>query len=90
MPAAPVVADQIDRAVDLLQLGLEPVAVLEERRAETVGQRRAETRRREQHHVVATQYGHQRAPDRGRLGIAVHEHRRHDAKTTDFPGVDPR
>ncbi|MFJ9914873.1 hypothetical protein [Actinacidiphila glaucinigra] len=45
--AAPVVADEVDRALDGRRLGFEPVAVVEVGRPEPVWQRYAETRRRD-------------------------------------------
>ena len=82
MPAAPVVADEIDRFVEDLQLRLEPVPVGQLRGREVGRQRGAEAGWRKQHHVVATEFCDQRAPDRRRLRIAVHEHHCHGAIVT--------
>jgi hypothetical protein len=51
--ATPVVADEVDRVIDLLQLTFKPVTVGEVGGREVVGQWRTKPRRRQSHHVRA-------------------------------------
>ena len=77
VPAAPVVADQVDRPVERLQLGDQPGQVVVGRRREVGIDGRAETGRRQRHDVVAPEHGPQRVPDGRGLGVAMDEHDGH-------------
>ncbi len=64
------------------QLSREPVPILTHGGAEAVGRGRAESRRRERHHIVGpdsvtSQRCSHGLPDGGCLGIAVNQHKRH-------------
>lgn len=77
MAATPIVTDEVDRFVDVLELALEPVAVGNEGRREVVGQRRTESRRGQSHHIRAPEGLDQWVPDRVSLRIAMHQDNRH-------------
>jgi len=72
-------ADEVDRLADGLQLALKPIAVGDVRRGEVVWQRRAESRRRKPHHILAPERVDQRSPDRVSLWIAMHQNDSHGA-----------
>jgi hypothetical protein len=86
MTAAHVVAYQVSRLPEGLQLAGEPVPVLAVGGAEPAGQRRPEPGRRQADQPGpgrsrALQRGEQRIPDRRGLGVSVDEDRGHRAQT---------
>ncbi len=81
VPAAPVVADEVDRPLDRLQLGDEPVAVLRDGGAPPVRHRCPEPGRSEPQRLVDPELGEpfdQRVPEGGGFRVAVHEYHCHE------------
>src|SRR6202042_1672256 len=78
MAAAPVVAYQVDRLLEALQLGDQPAAVLLHRGCEPWGQGSAETRWGQTHDGSAIEERSQSVPDSSSLGVAMDEAHRHE------------
>src|SRR5262245_33599718 len=87
MTAAPIVAEQVYRTVDLLELGREPGEIVVAGRAEAVGHRRAEPWRREGDALVPGEVRPELVPDGVGLRHAVHEHDGHTRSVSGAPDV---
>src|ERR1700759_2451218 len=77
MGAAPVVAHQVDRLLEALQLGDQPAAVFLYRGRGPWGHGSAETRWGQTHDRSAIEKRSQSVPDSSSLGVAVDEAYRH-------------
>ena len=81
----PIVADQVDRFTDHLELPGQPGHVVVIGCTEAIGQRRAEARRGQGHGVISSQFGDERRPDAAVSGLPL-------TRTSVMPpnGIGPR
>ena len=79
---APVVADEVDRTVDLLEFGDEPGEIVVAGGAETLGHGCAEAGGRKGDDVVAAERFAQLIPDGGGFGVPMDKDDRHSASSS--------